>query len=199
MFYRQRQAYSSKAEQAFIQRVREQEKKSIDKVPEWEKREVSLKKRYGNWNPTRKLSRQQISDIRNLSSQMPQLKTVDFAKHYKISPEAVRRILSSSWIPKESEESKILERGEKRKTERRLEKQEIANEIQKARSRFSHAKSINLNDITINNDNLYSRKVLSQEGKFKYDSNNSHGFYNKKLKKKNSRKPFSQSVSDVID
>lgn len=62
---------------------------------EWEKRDASIKKRFGSWNPTRKISRQKMQEMRDLTVSMPHLRTIDLANMYTISPEAVRRILES--------------------------------------------------------------------------------------------------------
>lgn len=114
---------SSKAtgESAFKQKLDEAEKAAQKKLPEWHKREESLRKRYGLWNPTRKLSRQQMIDIRELKKSAPHLKTVQLADHFNVNPESIRRILKSKWVPKDNELESILQRTEKRK-QRSLER-----------------------------------------------------------------------------
>lgn len=99
----------------FKARILNAEKESAKNKPEWEKREESLRKRYGEWNPTRKLSRQQIADIRSLKEQWPLMKTKQLADHFHVNPESIRRILKSKWIPNEDEIKDLNERAEKRK------------------------------------------------------------------------------------
>jgi hypothetical protein len=177
-------------------------------LPEWQKRDDSIRKRHGTWNPTKKLSRQQMQDIRNLSDQMPHLKTIDLANYYQVSPEAIRRILASTWVPKESEEDSILERGQRRKEQRRSLKNTMAINIEDARRKLTYAKSVRLADVKIDaprtehaasslSKNLQNR--FRENGKIKYDSNNNHGYYNKKGKEKTRRRPYSPSVGDIID
>lgn len=87
------------------------------------KRDETIKKRYGHWNPTRKLSRQQISDIRQLVEQAPQVTTKQIADHFQVNPESIRRILKSNWVPDEDEIDRIQARAQRRK-ERQTEQQE---------------------------------------------------------------------------
>ncbi|CAN3364613.1 required for respiratory growth protein 9, mitochondrial [Diutina catenulata] len=97
-------------------------------APTWAKRDASLKKRYGEWNPTRKLSRQQMDDLRSLSVQMPHLKTVDLAQYFGVSPEAVRRILKSSWQPTESDTTELQAREQRRREERKQRRESATTE-----------------------------------------------------------------------
>lgn len=193
------------AEDIFKKRLIDQDRKFNKERPEWEKRDIAIKNRHGTWNPTKKLSRQQMQDIRNLSEQMPHLKTIDLANHYLISPEAIRRILASKWIPKEEEEENILARAEKRKGERREIKRGMAEDIDLARKRLTYARRIRLNDISLDKkENNYKsmdlRSRFTENGKIKFDSSNNHGYYNKKgTQKKTRRNPFAASVGDMID
>lgn len=83
--------------------------------PEWQKRDLKHRQRYGAWNPTRKLSRTQMEDLRSLRKQMPHMKTIDFANLFKVLPEAIRRILQSKWDPSPQDEAKLEERAQKAK------------------------------------------------------------------------------------
>lgn len=105
------------------------------KLPEWAKREESLRKRYGAWNPTKKLSRQQITDIRELKAQWPQMKTKQLADHFKINPESIRRILKSKWEPSEDELTSMNERAEKRKLQSQ-ERKKLGPSLSKLPSRY---------------------------------------------------------------
>lgn len=103
------------SEAAFKDQLRAVDAANARNLPEWAKREESLRKRYGAWNPTRKLSRQQISDIRELKAQWPQMKTKQLADHFHVNPESIRRILKSKWEPSETELASMNERAAKRK------------------------------------------------------------------------------------
>lgn len=113
-----RRAYSSKnstSDALFISRIKQADLKRKQIAPEWVKREETLRKRYGQWNPTRKLSRQQITDIKNLKGQYPGMKTKQLADFFLISPESIRRILKSKWEPTDEEMEDLKRRTEKRK------------------------------------------------------------------------------------
>lgn len=113
-----RRCYSSKnhtAEALFINKIKQADLKRKQSAPEWVKRDESLRKRYGQWNPTRKLSRQQITDIKNLKVQYPGMKTKQMADFFLISPESIRRILKSKWEPTDAEMEDLKRRTEKRK------------------------------------------------------------------------------------
>lgn len=115
------------SELRFKEKLDAEERERQKNAPEWEKRDLSLRKRYGQWNPTRKLSRQQMNDIRDLKARAPELKTVQIADFFNINPESIRRILKSKWAPSEEERAQQEARGIKRKKEslqRRLEAQE---------------------------------------------------------------------------
>lgn len=99
----------------FKTRVQQAEALKAKTAPEWEKREALLRKRYGSWNPTRKLSRLQIADIKDLKVQAPHLKTVQIAEFFGMNPEGVRRILKLNWEPSDEEVQKLNERAERRK------------------------------------------------------------------------------------
>ncbi|KAI0792386.1 hypothetical protein C8Q75DRAFT_692771, partial [Abortiporus biennis] len=52
------------------------------------------------WNPPRKLSRDAMQGLRALHHHDPEtFSTAVLAEKFKISPEAVRRILKSKWQP----------------------------------------------------------------------------------------------------
>lgn len=114
---------------------------------EWEKRDASIKKRFGSWNPTRKLSRQKMQEMRDLTVSMPHLRTIDLANMYNISPEAVRRILESRWVPKLSEEDAVLQRYEKYKEKRRALHKAATTEIATANEKMLHVEAIEINNL----------------------------------------------------
>lgn len=67
------------------------------------------------WNPKRRLSPDALEGIRTLHAQHPEeFTTPVLAEHFKVSPEAVRRILRSKWRPSNDEEEARRERWDKR-------------------------------------------------------------------------------------
>jgi hypothetical protein len=64
-----------------------------------------------SWNPPRKLSRQAIEGLRTLHRHDPDtFSTPMLAERFKISAEAVRRILKSRWEPSREERMRMAER-----------------------------------------------------------------------------------------
>lgn len=63
------------------------------------------------WNPPKKLSREAMDGLRTLHNHDPEtFTTTALATRFKISPEAVRRILKSRWQPDGSRLAKIAEK-----------------------------------------------------------------------------------------
>lgn len=114
---------------------------------EWEKRDASIKKRFGSWNPTRKISRQKMQEMRDLTVSMPHLRTIDLANMYTISPEAVRRILESKWVPKSSEEDAVLQRFSKYKEKRKAFHEAATTQVIRANERILHVEAIDINHL----------------------------------------------------
>lgn len=108
-----------RSETQYEKRIRESDREYAKNAPTWVKRDQSLKKRYGSWNPSRKLTRQQIADIREIKQRLPTLKTVQIADVFQVNPESIRRILKSKWTPTETELEDIELRTEKRKAQKR--------------------------------------------------------------------------------
>lgn len=89
--------------------AQEREKWQIDKA--------ALHEKMGGeaWNPKKKLSPDALEGIRTLHAQHPEeFTTPVLAQHFKISPEAVRRILKSKWRPTSDEEEARRERWDRR-------------------------------------------------------------------------------------
>lgn len=99
-------------------KLREEQAIYMKNLPEWAKRDKAVKKRYGQWNPTKKLTRQQIEYLRTTADLMPHLRTIDLASMYNVSPEAIRRILKSKWVPNDDEVDKVIQREEKRRLQK---------------------------------------------------------------------------------
>ena len=89
----------------------------------WIKRELTQKSKYSHWNPKRKLSRQEMIKVKELKETFPQYRTVDLAQFFHISPEAVRRILKSKWVPNEIDEERMIQRKERKLLQRQETKQ----------------------------------------------------------------------------
>lgn len=69
----------------------------------------------GGWNPQKKLSPDAVDGIRHLHAMKPnEFTTPVLAAQFKVSPEAIRRILKSNWRPSETEMEDRLKRWEKR-------------------------------------------------------------------------------------
>lgn len=71
----------------------------------WQIHKEALKKKFKDgWAPPKKLSPDAIDGIRHLHATAPdQFTTPVLAEQFKVSPEAIRRILKSKWRPNEGE------------------------------------------------------------------------------------------------
>lgn len=85
--------------------------------PAWQIHKEAVKEKLGGaaWNPRKKLSPDTMEGIRHLHQSQPQRFTTSvLAQHFKVSPEAVRRILKSRWRPSDEEHDERLRRWDKR-------------------------------------------------------------------------------------
>ena len=83
----------------------------------WQVQKASLERKFGEqgWQPSKRLSPDTIEGIRALHVSDPKnYKTETLAKHFQITPEAIRRILKSKWRPNEDEAEDRRQRWEKR-------------------------------------------------------------------------------------
>lgn len=82
----------------------------------WQSQKSALKTKFpSGWQPRKKLSPDAMDGIRALHAKDPETyKTATLADQFKISPEAIRRILKSKWRPSEAEEDGRRERWHKR-------------------------------------------------------------------------------------
>jgi hypothetical protein len=77
------------------------------------------------WSPPRKISRQAMDGMRVMQAQNPEIFTTSvLAEQFKISPEAVRRILKSKWEPSREQRARLLQR-EARERRERIERRRI--------------------------------------------------------------------------
>ncbi|EER39371.1 mitochondrion organization and biogenesis protein [Histoplasma capsulatum H143] len=82
----------------------------------WQIQKRALKKKFPEgWNPRKRLHPDTLDTIRHLHQQDPATySTPALAQEYKVSPEAIRRILKSKWRPSPEIAAERRERWEKR-------------------------------------------------------------------------------------
>lgn len=83
----------------------------------WQIQKNALVDKFGNsgWSPRKRLSPDSLEGIRMLHAQYPDRYTTPvLADHFKVSPEAIRRILKSKWRPNDDEEENRRQRWNKR-------------------------------------------------------------------------------------
>ena len=96
---------------------RDQEQSLHEQRPPWEAQKQALRLKFGSqgWQPRKRLSPDALEGIRTLHAQYPETySTPILAEHFKVSSEAIRRILKSKWKPNEEEDEKRKRRWEKR-------------------------------------------------------------------------------------
>ena len=78
----------------------------------WAKHRASMKAKFPDgWAPPHKLSRAAMDGLRALHAHDPDtFPTPVLAEKFRISPEAVRRILRSKWEPSKEQRDRLLER-----------------------------------------------------------------------------------------
>ncbi|OCT53350.1 hypothetical protein CLCR_10558 [Cladophialophora carrionii] len=78
------------------------------KLEPWQAQKGALERKFGDegWKPRKKLSPDAMDGIRALYEEdSERWSTPVLAEHFKVSPEAIRRILKSKWKPKNDEEA----------------------------------------------------------------------------------------------
>lgn len=83
----------------------------------WQTQKSALSEKFGptGWLPRKRLSPDTLEGIRVLHAQYPdRFTTPVLADQFKVSPEAIRRILKSKWRPNDEEEERRRQRWEKR-------------------------------------------------------------------------------------
>lgn len=83
----------------------------------WGIQKSALERKFGEkgWQPRKRLSPDTLSGIRALHASNPTVYNVDMLReHFKITPEAIRRILKSKWRPSTEEIEDRMQRWEKR-------------------------------------------------------------------------------------
>ena len=89
---------------------------NVKEIPEWKKQKMAIRKKLQGqrWNPSKKISQEQMEALRLLKFNFPELTASDLADRFKISPEAVRRILRSNWKRTDEENNDAHERWKRR-------------------------------------------------------------------------------------
>ena len=85
--------------------------------PAWQAEKEAMKKKLNGeaWNPRKKLSPDTMEGIKHLHQTQPdKFTTPVLAEHFKISSEAIRRILKSNWRPSDEEYDERMRRWDKR-------------------------------------------------------------------------------------
>ena len=85
--------------------------------PAWQAEKEAMKKKLNGeaWNPRKKLSPDTMEGIRHLHQTQPaKFTTPVLAEHFKVSSEAIRRILKSKWRPSDEEHDERMQRWDKR-------------------------------------------------------------------------------------
>lgn len=82
----------------------------------WQLQKEALREKFPEgWNPPKKLSPDALDGIRHLHASNPERFTTEvLAAEFKVSPEAIRRILKSRWKPNETEMESRRQRWERR-------------------------------------------------------------------------------------
>ncbi|KAN0084200.1 hypothetical protein V8E55_007704 [Tylopilus felleus] len=102
---------------------------------QWQRHREQIKKAFPDgWNPTRKLSRDAMDGLRSLHAlDKDTFSCAILADKFKISPEAVRRILRSNWEPSREKRARLAERERRSReewiTRRRQEEKDRAAQI----------------------------------------------------------------------
>ncbi|KAF2089855.1 hypothetical protein K490DRAFT_35284 [Saccharata proteae CBS 121410] len=99
-----------------LEKAEEASKSHEDKEP-WQIQKAALKAKFGDqgWSPKRRLSPDALEGIRTLHKSNPEVYTTPaLAQEFKVSPEAIRRILRSKWRPTEEEDEDRARRWQKR-------------------------------------------------------------------------------------
>lgn len=92
----------------------------LKRAPEWKKHQVALREQFPTgWAPPKRLSREAMDLVRTMHAANPDLySTAALAAQFKVSPEAIRRILKSRFeLSKQESDRRELRRKEARKAE----------------------------------------------------------------------------------
>jgi len=94
----------------------------------WQSQKAALESKFGEtgWQPRKRLSPDTLEGIRALhASDQAAYSTETLSEHFKVAPEAIRRILKSKWRPSEGEAEDRAARWERRGVKKWQEMAEI--------------------------------------------------------------------------
>jgi len=94
-----------------------------DTPEEWRRHRLAIKEAFPQgWSPSRKLSREAMDGMRAMHMyDKNTFPTPVLAEKFKISPEAVRRILRSKWEPSREQRARFAERERRSREERKMQ------------------------------------------------------------------------------
>lgn len=98
--------------------TKESDKEQERDLPEWKKHKLALKEKFPQgWAPPKRISREAMDLLRTLHNVDPNVNSVPvLAQRFKISPEAVRRVLRSRFeLSRDEREKREIRRKEERK------------------------------------------------------------------------------------
>ncbi|KAI9893939.1 MAG: Required for respiratory growth protein 9 mitochondrial [Vezdaea aestivalis] len=101
----------------FGKEAKQGEDQSPRKREPWQIQKEGLKKKFGDeaWQPRKRLSPDAIEGIRALhASDAEKYPTEVLASQFEVTPDAIRRILKSKWVPTEAEAEDRKQRWDKR-------------------------------------------------------------------------------------
>jgi hypothetical protein len=96
----------------------------VENTPEeWRRHRLAIKEAFPQgWSPPRKLSREAMDGLRAIHMyDKNTFSTPVLAEKFKISPEAVRRILRSKWEPSREQRARFAERERRSRDERKMQ------------------------------------------------------------------------------
>ncbi|KAF2829858.1 required for respiratory growth protein 9, mitochondrial [Ophiobolus disseminans] len=100
-----------------IEDITEEDTNQRRERPSWQLQKAALKEKLGGeaWNPRKRLSPDTVEGIRHLHNTQPtKFTTPVLAQHFKVSAEAIRRILKSKWQPSDEQYEDRMQRWSKR-------------------------------------------------------------------------------------
>jgi hypothetical protein len=139
---------------------RRHKREKREKPDPWAVQKNALKEKFPDgWQPRKRLSPDAMEGVRHLHKMDPgKFTTPVLAEYFKVSPEAIRRILKSKWRPSEKE----LE-GKRVRWERREAR--VWNQLQELGLRPERKAFQELSDVNILSDGSRRRKPDTSEAK----------------------------------
>ncbi|KAL6153341.1 Required for respiratory growth protein 9 mitochondrial [Exserohilum turcicum] len=110
-------AKSNEIQDALTDELSSQQQQRKPSRPAWAIQKEALREKFNGeaWSPRKKLSPDTMEGIRHLHHTQPEKFTTPIlADHFKVSPEAIRRILKSKWRPSDAEYEERMQRWNKR-------------------------------------------------------------------------------------